>query len=100
MPVPRNWESVWMPRNWPASAIFALAAGVVGVVAFAAEFFYWPLPDYVWQVSVGAAISAVLLGVWAAVRHRRLVRLAGVVAVALGLFVIGYLAFIIATYRD
>jgi hypothetical protein len=89
-----------VPQRWSGSASLALVAAVVSVLAFAAEFFYWPLPDYVWQVSVGAAVLAILLGIRSAVRERRLVRLAGVVATALGLLVMAYLAFIIETYRD
>jgi hypothetical protein len=65
-----------------------------------AEFFYWPLPEYVWQLAVGAALLAMLLGIWAAVRKRRLARLVGIVAIALGLFVLGFIAFIVATYED
>jgi hypothetical protein len=45
-----------------------------------------------------AALVALLLGSWATVRHRRLA--GGIVAIALGLSVIGYLVFFFLTYKE
>jgi hypothetical protein len=47
-----------------AGTIVALLSAVVGAVLFAVYFLYWwRLPDYVWEIALGSALVAVLLGV-------------------------------------
>jgi len=81
--------------------IVGLVLGVVSLVAFTVYFlFWWALPDSVWEASLVAALVALFFGGWATVRQRRLAKLGGIAAMALGLFVIGYFAFITLTYGD